>query len=64
MPAMSLRRQLLGYPTCDINLYVMDFFVWLGYTNSFLHLVIYTTIGPQFRKAFRRILTDCVQNRY
>ncbi|KAH3823974.1 dopamine D2-like receptor [Dreissena polymorpha] len=64
MRAICLRYQLLNYPTCDIDPYLMSFFVWLGYINSFLNPVIYTIFNPEFRKAFKRILTDCVRTRY
>ncbi|KAL4715731.1 hypothetical protein ACJJTC_006310 [Scirpophaga incertulas] len=30
---------------------------WLGYINSFLNPVIYTIFNPEFRKAFRKILS-------
>ncbi|KAF2367904.1 G protein-coupled receptor rhodopsin-like [Trinorchestia longiramus] len=32
---------------------------WLGYMNSFLNPVIYTIFNPEFRKAFKKILTGC-----
>ncbi|KAL4228729.1 G-protein coupled receptor [Mactra antiquata] len=64
MRAICLRYQLLNYPTCDIDPYLMGFFVWLGYINSFLNPVIYTIFNPEFRKAFKKILTDPLKKRY
>ncbi|XP_058797009.1 dopamine D2-like receptor isoform X2 [Phymastichus coffea] len=31
---------------------------WLGYMNSFVNPVIYTLFNPEFRKAFRKLLTS------
>lgn len=41
---------------CNINAYVMSFFLWLGYFNSTLNPVIYTIFSPEFRMAFKRML--------
>lgn len=35
---------------------VIDFFLWLGYINSFLNPFIYVTFNKDFRKPFREIL--------
>ncbi|XP_052803177.1 dopamine D2-like receptor [Mya arenaria] len=64
MRAICLRYQVLNYPSCDIDPYLMGFFVWLGYINSFLNPVIYTIFNPEFRKAFKKILTDPLKKRY
>ena len=59
MRAICLRYEVLNYPKCDIDVNVMGFFVWLGYINSFLNPVIYTIFNPEFRKAFKKILSEC-----
>ena len=59
MRAICLRYEVLNYPKCDIDVNLMAFFVWLGYINSFLNPVIYTIFNPEFRKAFKKILTEC-----
>lgn len=64
MRAICLRYQLLNYPTCDIDPYLMGFFVWLGYINSFLNPLIYTIFNPEFRKAFKKILSDPLKRSY
>ncbi|KAK3107839.1 hypothetical protein FSP39_023249 [Pinctada imbricata] len=43
---------------CQIDS-ILSYFVWLGYINSFLNPAIYTIFNPEFRKAFKKILTDC-----
>jgi len=30
---------------------------WLGYMNSFVNPVIYTVFNPEFRKAFRKLIS-------
>jgi dopamine receptor D2 len=30
---------------------------WLGYMNSFVNPVIYTLFNPEFRKAFRKLIS-------
>jgi len=64
MRAICLRYQVLNYPSCDIDPYLNGFFVWLGYINSFLNPVIYTIFNPEFRKAFKKILTEPCFKRY
>nr|QEX93857.1 dopamine receptor 2-1 [Sinonovacula constricta] len=64
MRAICLRYKVLNYPTCDIDGNLMAFFVWLGYINSFLNPVIYTIFNPEFRKAFKKILTEPCKARY
>lgn len=64
MRAICLRYQVLNYPSCDIDPYLNGFFVWLGYINSFLNPLIYTIFNPEFRKAFKKILSDPLKKRY
>jgi dopamine receptor D2 len=44
---------------------LISFLTWLGYINSLLNPVIYTTFNIEFRKAFLKILSDlCIRKRY
>lgn len=43
--------------SCELNVYLNNFFLWLGYFNSTLNPVIYTIFSPEFRQAFKRILS-------
>lgn len=44
---------------------LISFLTWLGYINSLLNPVIYTTFNIEFRKAFLKILSDlCNRKRY
>lgn len=43
--------------SCSINVTITDVFTWFGYSNSALNPIIYTFFNPDFRKAFRNILT-------
>lgn len=36
---------------------LFEIFLWLGYANSLLNPVIYTIFSPDFRNAFRKMLT-------
>ena len=56
--AICIRYQLQDYPACNPDKMLFAFFVWLGYINSFLNPVIYTIFNPEFRKAFKKILTE------
>ncbi|XP_053597878.1 transcription termination factor 2 isoform X3 [Microplitis demolitor] len=42
--------------TCNINVYLIAFFQWLGYFNSTLNPAIYTVFSPEFRSAFKKLL--------
>lgn len=44
---------------CHINFppFVGDIVTWLGYSNSMLNPIIYTIFSPDFRTAFKKILT-------
>ncbi|KAK0175501.1 hypothetical protein PV327_009248 [Microctonus hyperodae] len=42
--------------SCNINVYLIAFFQWLGYFNSTLNPVIYTIFSPEFRSAFKNLL--------
>lgn len=56
--AICLRYDLEHVAACTLDPILFSFFTWLGYINSFLNPVIYTIFNPEFRKAFRRILTE------
>ncbi|XP_070202012.1 dopamine D2-like receptor [Littorina saxatilis] len=56
--AICIRYELKDYPACNFDKMLLGFFVWLGYINSFLNPVIYTIFNPEFRKAFKKILTE------
>lgn len=43
---------------CHLDDILFSLFTWLGYINSFLNPVIYTIFNPEFRKAFKKILTE------
>lgn len=45
-------------PMCHLDDILFSLFTWLGYINSFLNPVIYTIFNPEFRKAFKKILTE------
>ncbi|XP_074113808.1 5-hydroxytryptamine receptor-like isoform X1 [Cotesia typhae] len=42
--------------SCNINVYLIAFFQWLGYFNSTLNPAIYTVFSPEFRSAFKKLL--------
>ncbi|OWF47241.1 D(2) dopamine receptor-like [Mizuhopecten yessoensis] len=56
--AICIRYELFSSPMCNIDNFLFNSFVWLGYINSFLNPVIYTIFNPEFRKAFKKILTE------
>ncbi|CAL1538131.1 unnamed protein product [Lymnaea stagnalis] len=56
--AICIRYDLDEYPACNMNPIYISMAQWLGYINSFLNPVIYTIFNPEFRKAFRKLLTD------
>ncbi|CAC5377743.1 DRD2 [Mytilus coruscus] len=56
---IKFKHNLSTNPICQPNMILFSVFVWLGYINSFLNPVIYTIFNPEFRKAFKKILTDC-----
>ncbi|KAK7477551.1 hypothetical protein BaRGS_00031236, partial [Batillaria attramentaria] len=56
--AICIRYEMLDSPACNLDKMLFSFFVWLGYINSFLNPVIYTIFNPEFRKAFKKILTE------
>ncbi|GFO23306.1 dopamine d2-like receptor [Plakobranchus ocellatus] len=56
--AICIRYKLYDYPACNMDPIYFSLFVWLGYINSFLNPVIYTIFNPEFRKAFRKLLTE------
>ena len=56
MNAICIRYELFHRPECNIDETYINFFVWLGYINSFLNPVIYTIFNIEFRKAFKKIL--------
>ncbi|XP_005089416.2 5-hydroxytryptamine receptor 1D [Aplysia californica] len=56
--AICIRYDLDDLPACNMNPIYFSLFVWLGYINSFLNPVIYTIFNPEFRKAFRKLLTE------
>jgi dopamine D2-like receptor len=60
--AICIRYELSpeDYGVCDFEKTHIFFavFTWLGYINSFLNPVIYTIFNPEFRKAFKKILTE------
>lgn len=57
--AICIKLDVMQRPECNLDPALMSFFVWLGYINSFLNPVIYTIFNQEFRKAFKKILTDC-----
>ncbi|XP_076457364.1 D(2) dopamine receptor-like [Babylonia areolata] len=62
--AICIRYEIKDSPACNLDKMFFSFSVWLGYINSFLNPVIYTIFNPEFRKAFKKILTDpCTNNR-
>ncbi|ESO93874.1 hypothetical protein LOTGIDRAFT_209429 [Lottia gigantea] len=56
--AICIRYDLFEYAACNSPVVLIGIFVWLGYINSFLNPVIYTIFNPEFRKAFKKILTE------
>ncbi|KAI8779808.1 Dopamine D2-like receptor, partial [Biomphalaria glabrata] len=56
--AICIRYDLDEYPACNTDPIYFSLAQWLGYINSFLNPVIYTIFNPEFRKAFRKLLTD------
>ncbi|XP_076438266.1 LOW QUALITY PROTEIN: dopamine D2-like receptor [Babylonia areolata] len=56
--AICIRYALQNYPACNPSKLIFSFFTWLGYINSFLNPVIYTIFNPEFRKAFKKILSE------
>ncbi|KAL8617503.1 hypothetical protein ACOMHN_064788 [Nucella lapillus] len=56
--AICIRYGRPDYGACNMPPLIFSFFVWLGYINSFLNPVIYTIFNPEFRKAFKKILTE------
>ncbi|GFR60427.1 dopamine D2-like receptor [Elysia marginata] len=56
--AICIRYDLDKSPACNVGPIYFSLFVWLGYINSFLNPVIYTIFNPEFRKAFRKLLTE------
>lgn len=48
---------VLGAICCETPELVFDIFFWLGYCNSGLNPVIYNYLNPDYRRAFRKILT-------
>ncbi|VDI63946.1 dopamine D2-like receptor [Mytilus galloprovincialis] len=56
---IKFKSNLMENPICQQNMILVSVFVWLGYINSFLNPAIYTIFNPEFRKAFKKILTDC-----
>uniref|UniRef100_T1IYM6 G-protein coupled receptors family 1 profile domain-containing protein n=1 Tax=Strigamia maritima TaxID=126957 RepID=T1IYM6_STRMM len=44
-------------PSCQPSITTFLLTTWLGYMNSFINPVIYTIFNPEFRKAFKKILT-------
>ncbi|GAB1598550.1 hypothetical protein Ahia01_000132100 [Argonauta hians] len=56
--AICLRYDLEHVAACTLDPILWGFFTWLGYINSFINPVIYTIFNPEFRKAFRKILTE------
>lgn len=48
---------------CPLYVQVSDMLfsilLWLGYVNSLLNPIIYTIFSPDFRNAFKRLLTRC-----
>lgn len=45
---------------CNIPILATNFVTWLGYFNCALNPIIYTIFSPDFRAAFKKILTNCV----
>ncbi|XP_061883618.1 D(3) dopamine receptor [Entelurus aequoreus] len=43
--------------SCDVSPALYSAFTWLGYVNSALNPIIYTTFNVEFRRAFIKILT-------
>jgi len=57
--------KLFGIECAFIRDELTSFLTWLGYINSLLNPVIYTTFNIEFRKAFLKILSDlCNRKRY
>ncbi|XP_050416576.1 dopamine D2-like receptor [Patella vulgata] len=56
--AICIKFDLFEYAACNMPVVLFSFFVWLGYINSFLNPVIYTIFNPEFRKAFKKILSE------
>ncbi|RUS86191.1 hypothetical protein EGW08_006037, partial [Elysia chlorotica] len=56
--AICFKHELKDSAACDVNPIYFSLFVWLGYINSFLNPVIYTIFNPEFRKAFRKLLSE------
>ncbi|CAI9723024.1 Dopamine D2-like receptor [Octopus vulgaris] len=56
--AICLRNDLKHVAACTLDPILFGVFTWLGYINSFINPVIYTIFNPDFRKSFRKILTE------
>lgn len=56
--AICIRYDLKERPACQVDPIFFSLFQWLGYINSFLNPVIYTIFNQEFRKAFRKLLTE------
>ncbi|CAH0777962.1 unnamed protein product [Bemisia tabaci] len=53
---MAILLPICSRYQCQLNQYLIAFFLWLGYFNSTLNPIIYTIFSPEFRHAFKRIL--------
>nr|XP_018917256.1 PREDICTED: dopamine D2-like receptor isoform X2 [Bemisia tabaci] len=42
---------------CQPGFYVFLMTTWLGYMNSFVNPIIYTIFNPEFRKAFKKLMS-------
>ncbi|XP_074652280.1 D(2) dopamine receptor-like [Tubulanus polymorphus] len=56
--AICIRYRLKHNPMCNTDPMMFSLFVWLGYINSFLNPIIYTIFNIEFRRAFKKILTN------
>ncbi|XP_071948861.1 5-hydroxytryptamine receptor 7-like [Antedon mediterranea] len=45
------------YCDCNIQTWIQNLFLWLGYANSFLNPIIYPMFNRDFRKPYKRILS-------
>ena len=58
-----IKETMGGLFHLSVNDKVSSVLTWLGYLNSLLNPVIYTTVSPDFRRAFGKILFGKYSNR-
>ncbi|XP_006133390.1 5-hydroxytryptamine receptor 1E [Pelodiscus sinensis] len=56
-----IKELIVGLSVCTVSAEVADFFTWLGYVNSLINPLLYTSFNEDFKLAFKKLIR-CWEN--